>query len=205
MKYDLELQFVENRPEAFVGGCLGLARQGRKTILMRPYNRLAADFATKFAASGGKAQLYALKEECEVPVLDNVSIHGGEAPVDVTAIFAPGGKELSSHLMEYLDLEKGVVVAPITGNYYRNRPLFLISIPKSGTHALYKLAEAFGYGRGVVCRDNPRPGYWHCIEYSNSHTSARDFFIDTTRRSPFGNPHHPFTRSPAIFTSLRPG
>ena len=40
--------------------------------------------------------------------------------------------------------------------------------------------------------------------YSNSHTSARDFFTDTVRRSRFGNRHHPFLKSPAIFIYRNP-
>jgi hypothetical protein len=56
----------------------------------------------------------------------------------------------------------------------------------------------------VVLQDDPAPGRWYCVEYSNSHTVARDFFVDTVRHSPFGNRHHPFMRSPALFIYRNP-
>ncbi|MFC1828894.1 hypothetical protein ACFL0O_04695 [Thermodesulfobacteriota bacterium] len=123
---------------------------------------------------------------------------------DASILFTSGAKDLSSRLMGYVDLKQGVVIAPITNHYYKNKPLFLISIPKSGTHLLYELAEALGYRPGIVCPDNPTPGFWYCIEYSNSHTSAKDFFIDTVRRSPFGNRAHPLFKSPALFIYRNP-
>lgn len=113
-----------------------------------------------------------------------------EAPAGAVHVFVE--RDDFSHL---LDDEHAAVVAP-TG---KRQPLFLISIPKSGTHLLYELARALGYTDGVVCPDTPTPGTWYCIEYSNSHTRAADFLVDTTRRAPFGNKHHPFFRAPALF------
>ncbi|MGQ0546192.1 MAG: hypothetical protein ACT4P3_12790 [Betaproteobacteria bacterium] len=81
-------------------------------------------------------------------------------------------------LLAFLDRDDARVVAPPGPRL----PLFLISIPKSGTHLLYELARALGYRDGVVCPDAPAPGTWYCLEYSNSHTRAADFLVDTTRR-----------------------
>jgi hypothetical protein len=113
-------------------------------------------------------------------------------------------ESLSSYLIEYLDAECVTILAPITAHYFRNRPLFLISIPKGGTHLLYRLAEAAGYSPAVVHNGDLAPGNWYCVEYSNSHTVARDFFIDTVRRKPFGNRHHPFPRTPTLFIYRNP-
>lgn len=103
-------------------------------------------------------------------------------------------------LMAFLDDQHSAIVAPPAPA----PPLFLISIPKSGTHLLYELARALGYGDGIVYRDRLEPRTWYCIEFSNSHTRAADFLIDTTRRAPFGNKHHPFFRSPALFIYRNP-
>jgi len=111
---------------------------------------------------------------------------------------------LAESLFEFIDLKHGTVVAPVTDRHFSRNILFLISIPKSGTHLLYELARAFGYGDGVICPENPVPRHWYCLEYSNSHTVARDFFVDTVRRSPFGNRHHPFVKSPALFIYRNP-
>ena len=111
--------------------------------------------------------------------------------------------QVSDSLLSLVDVNARVVAVK-TDRFWAEQPLFLISIPKSGTHLLYRLAEAMGYRAAVQLQDDPAPGYWYCVEYTNSHTAARDFFVDTVRRSPFGNRHHPFMRSPAIFIYRNP-
>lgn len=113
-------------------------------------------------------------------------------------------ERLSALLLGCVDLENVLIVAPITNRHFSRNPLFIVSIPKSGTHLVYELAGALGYGRGVTCSDPPRPQTWYCVEYDNSHTVARDFFVDTTRRSIFGNRHHPFPHVPVLFCYRHP-
>jgi len=205
MSDKLTLDFVDSKVDSFAAACSTLAQQGKKTILLRPFDHFAVEVLDRARAQGVSATFYVHEHECEVP-LDNkdVSLAEEDNPVDATILLSQNPETLSAYLMEYFDLEQGAIVAPITDWYFKNKPLFLISIPKSGTHLLYRLAEAFGYGRGLVGRDSPSPGSWYCIEYTNSHTSARDFFIDTVRRSPFGNRLHPFPKSPAIFIYRNP-
>jgi hypothetical protein len=126
----------------------------------------------------------------------------GPVPCLVLAETDPTG--LSQQLLGLVNLKNGIVVAPRTRHAYDARPLFLISIPKAGTHLLYALARAFGYDAGIICPEWPRPRHWYCVEYSNSHTRATDFFVDTVRRSPFGNRHHAFAVSPALFIYRNP-
>lgn len=111
---------------------------------------------------------------------------------------------VSQTLLKQLDRQNIQILAPITAHYFKNRPLFLISIPKGGTHLLYRLAEALGFQPAVEHHGDVNAGYWYCVEYSNSHTVARDFFIDSVRRAPFGNRHHPFARTPALFIYRNP-
>lgn len=124
--------------------------------------------------------------------------------LDAYFLFNSDDDSLSEALMGFVDLDDGVVAAPVTARHFRNQPLFLISIPKSGTHLLYELVQAFGYGAGISLPDTPLPENWYCIEYANSHTSARDFFVDTVRRAPFGNRHHPFPHTPTLFIYRNP-
>ena len=112
--------------------------------------------------------------------------------------------DLPDHLLQLVEFPGLQVVAPRTGDFYRNRPLFLISIPKSGTHLLNKLVETMGYGLGVVHEEFPLPGQWYYVEYTNSHTVARDFFVDSVRRASYGNRHQAFTSSPALFIYRNP-
>jgi hypothetical protein len=96
------------------------------------------------------------------------------------------------------------VIAPASDRTWNRRSLFLISIPKSGTHLLMELARALGYYDGESCPANPNPGFWYYLEYTNSHTAAPDFFIDTVRRQPHGNRAHPFPRNPSLFIYRNP-
>jgi hypothetical protein len=203
MKDRLEIKFVEPNLDAYLKASSEILRS-QNAIRLKPFNELAAAFASRAAAEGSSARFYAVKEDCEAPLRAPVQICEDIESTDATFLFVLDAKRLSLELTKYVDLEQGTLVAPITRAYCKKRPLFLISIPKSGTHLLYNLAERFGYLAGIVCPHHPKPGMWYCVEYSNSHTSARDFFIDTVRRSPFGNRDHPFIRSPAIFIYRNP-
>lgn len=135
-----------------------------------------------------------------------------EPPADEAASAAPqwlvftetDGERLAAQLLSCVGLRNVTVLAPITDLHFSRRPLFLISIPKSGTHLLYELARALGYHEGVVLPEFPKPQTWYCVEYSNSHTVAADFFVDSVRRAHFGNRHHAFMSSPALFMYRHP-
>lgn len=114
------------------------------------------------------------------------------------------GERLGDRLMSCVGLDDVAVLAPVTDWHFTRKPLFLVSIPKAGTHLLYELARALGYDAGVECPEFPQGKTWYCVEYSNSHTVARDFFVDTVRHAPFGNRHHRFMRSPALFMYRHP-
>lgn len=111
---------------------------------------------------------------------------------------------LDGILLNFLDDENCSLIVPVTSHYFKNRPLFLISVPKAGTHLLFELAKAFGYIHGGNCPASPNGGVWYYIEYSNSHTSAKRFFNDTVYTSDFGNRNHPFVNSPAMFIYRNP-
>jgi hypothetical protein len=114
------------------------------------------------------------------------------------------GTRLAELLLACLDLNEVRVIAPVTERHFSRMPLFVVSIPKAGTHLVYELAQALGYAPGVELPDFPRPQTWYCVEYSNSHTVAKDFFVDSVRRAPFGNRHHPAVRSPILFAYRHP-
>jgi predicted nucleic acid-binding Zn-ribbon protein len=193
----LELQF-SGEGERLIETIAGLVAGGARTIRVEP-----GSAAVKLMSGLGEKLLSNLRLVALGPRDDSwppaVEAVGSTDAVDVVAILDTEAEAVAGSLMNCLDLPAGVVVAPVTERHSSRRCLFLISIPKAGTHLLYRLAEMLGYRAGVVCPPDPKPQFWYCVEYSNSHTTARDFFIDTVRRSPFGNKDHPFTRSPAIF------
>jgi len=118
-------------------------------------------------------------------------------------ILGDDGPTVASVLMELLNCRAVRAVAPITDRYWRNKALFIVTIPKSGSHLLMRLIEMLGYSEGGECPRQPQSerfvGRWFYVEYSNAHTAAPDFFVDSVRRSPFGNRDHPFPRNPTLF------
>jgi hypothetical protein len=118
--------------------------------------------------------------------------------------FEKDGEALQAALMPFLDAAGMTIIAPVTDWHVTRRPIYLISIPKSGTHLLYGLVKAFGYHDSVTTEMLPRPGNSYCLEYTNSHTVARDFFVDTVRRSPHGARDHPFPYTPTLFMYRNP-
>jgi len=194
------LEFLPRGSAEFTARCVALARASQRGLLLHPWT--------------APMQALAARLSREAPGT-RVCVHQGEAGAagataaaaweDVDAVVLDSEPDdLPAHLLQLVDLPGLRVVAPLTGDFFRNRPLFLVSIPKSGTHLLNKLVETMGYGLGIVHDEFARPGQWYCLEYTNSHTVARDFFVDTVRRAPYGNRYHAFTRSPVLFIYRNP-
>jgi hypothetical protein len=190
----LELRLIAGDAAAFRASLRELHAAGHRQITLWPDNELARG-AERHAKELGCVTRFEAPGTVETP-------QGAPSPCLLLAETDPGA--LSRQLLELVGLKEGIVVAARTRCAYDARPLFLISIPKAGTHLLYALARAFGYDAGIVCPEWPKPRHWYCVEYSNSHTRATDFFIDTVRRSPFGNRHHAFATSPALFIYRNP-
>ena len=202
MNKQVELHFIHNQDE-MENILLQLVTLKRARVQLRGDATEIEHFLARPAVGESGASFFgdaALRGELSAKELKPIE---GQT-LDAYLLFYSSGEEVSAALMDYIDLEDGVVVAPVTPRHFRNQALFLISIPKAGTHLLYELVQAFGYGAGISLPDNPLPGNWYCLEYSNSHTSARDFFIDSVRRAPFGNRHHPFAHTPTLFIYRNP-
>ena len=190
------LEFLPRGSPAFAERSVALARESRRGLILHPWNEATRALARELPGARLHAHRGASGAADAPPPAD-----WSEAD---TVVLDSADGELPSDLLQLVDLPGLRVLAPLTTDYYRNRPLFIVSIPKSGTHLLYKLAEALGYAQGIVHDVFPVPGQWYCVEYSNSHTVARDFFVDTVRRSPYGNRHHAFASAPAIFIYRHP-
>ena len=53
--------------------------------------------------------------------------------------------KLSRSLTRLGNLRSGLVWAPKTSHYFKSRPVFVQSVPKSGTHIVFECLKAFGY------------------------------------------------------------
>ena len=119
---------------------------------------------------------------------------------DVTLFF------LESDGLDFIDVQfrklvdaNSIKIIILTKNLIHRPPIFLVSIPKSGTHLLTKLAGALGYKRGKIDPDIYLPGHWYSLQHENTHTPVQSFMVDGVDRAYFGNRHHPFPRTNTLF------
>lgn len=186
------LQFCAPRLESFLDWLAPLWSNQALTVRLIGDNALARGLAEAAQAQG-------IRLLRELPQGDDVS--AGPQQIIFTE---HDGQRLAGQLLACVGMSDVSLLAPITDHHFSCRALFLVSIPKSGTHLLYELARALGYQEGVVLPEFPKPQTWYCLEYSNSHTVAADFFVDGVRRSSFGNRHHAFLSSPTLFMYRHP-
>jgi hypothetical protein len=128
------------------------------------------------------------------------------AGTETSAVLLLGGDAdcVSTALMDYIDEMAATVLAPVTERFWNRLPLYLISMPKAGTHLLFQLAEALGYRSGGPSPESPIGGCWYYLLNINAHTGADEFFLEATQKAPFGNRAHPFLRAPALFNYRHP-
>jgi len=179
---DLALVAVEPTVNGFAEGISTAAKRGSGTLAVLPDDGLASEILYLFPRFER-----ATAEQADIVCFT----HRQRAP-------------LEQALHTQLNRRSGTVVIPRVKGHGLDRPLMLISIPKAGTHLLYRFAEELGFKPGVICPENPRSGHWYCVEYSNSHTVPHDFFVDSVRRAAFGNRAHPFPFTPALFIVRHP-
>jgi len=198
MKESLSLKIVEHNMKSYIDLYLTFNDPKIRRILLSPLNQFALNFLEEAQKLKPQIKFYAFESETELPT--NVALMTPDISIDTTILFIPDAKQLSSELMKFIDLEHGIIIAPRTELYYKNMPLFLISIPKSGTHLLYNLVKIFGYIAGGNCPDNPHGGKWYFLDSMNSHTPTK--FLDFNKSS--WNVYHPFVKSPALFIYRNP-
>jgi hypothetical protein len=196
------LQFVSEPADAgsWILAVRDLRQRGYRTITARLFDDAAADIASALSAEFGDA--FKVSERSghtptEVPPRTS-------EPLEATLLIGGDAGKISAALLEYLDEPAITLVAPVTERFYKHLPIYLISIPKAGTHLLFRLAEALGYAAGGIAPDFPKGGHWYYLLHSNAHTTTREFFRDELQRAPFGNRAHPFMRSPALFNYRNP-
>lgn len=193
------LEFLSRGGAEFAERGVALARAAQRGLILHPWTEAMRALAARIAREVPDARLCVHQSEM------SAAASPGAAWNEVDAIVfdsAPG--DLATDLLQLLELPFLQVLAPRTDDYFLNRPLFLISIPKSGTNLLLRLAAGLGFEPGITCDEFPLPGMWYCIEGSSTHTMARDFLVDNAQRAPFGNSHHPFVSAPALFIYRNP-
>jgi len=177
---------------------------GAQSFLLLPFDREAADLAVRLRARAAQVRVLAANPVPGVDTNGVTIVAAGDLAADVTILYDTEPEALSRALADRVDSTDGVVLALEAGRRVNALPVFLISVPKAGTHLAINLLNSLGYNDGGPCPNRPQRGYWYYLEYSNAHTAAPDFFVDTVRRQPFGNRAHPFARSPVLFMYRHP-
>lgn len=187
------LEFVSPTEGAFLNAIAGTIQAGAERLAFPVVNALAQAVTR---------QINARFPGVNIDVGDDAD--GAANPASVVVVCETDGERMTEVLMRYVDRPHVTVIAAITNHYWNRRPVFLISIPKAGTHLIIELLGAFGYRGGGECQPHARAGFWHFLEFTNSHTQATDFFGDTVRRAPLGNLLHPFAYHPSVFIYRNP-
>jgi hypothetical protein len=117
---------------------------------------------------------------------------------DLLVINSGSSKDVSRVLHDCIG-KKVEVIAPITDHYISKRTVFLMSIPKAGTHMVIRLLDLMGLARSPDRA--PRPGTWTTPVGYEYHAPCRellanDWFDPVGRQLLF--------RSPAIFVYRHP-
>lgn len=195
------IEFVAPGEDSLVQAALAGVARGARRFRLRTTDPISRAVAAALTARLPGVVIEEIEAGRTDP--DPGAAHHGDTPV--TILSEADGERLTTALMEFVDAPDADLIAPITNHHWNRRSLFLISIPKSGTHLLTELVAAFGYQEGGECpATDPLPGAWHFLEFTNSHTTAPDFFIDSVRRAPHGNRLHPFPFHPAVFIYRNP-
>ncbi|HET9132195.1 MAG TPA: hypothetical protein VFO86_14670, partial [Terriglobia bacterium] len=120
------------------------------------------------------------------------------ADADVVLVTGGMGSDVSRVLHDCIDLSLAVI-APVTEHHCSKRTVFLLSIPKAGTHMVIRLFDLMGLSRSP--ERAPKPGTWSTPVGYQYHAPCRDL-INGDWFDPMGR--QLLFRSPAIFVYRNP-
>jgi hypothetical protein len=124
------------------------------------------------------------------------------ADYDAVFLLEPRASKLSTALMDFVGFPTSIV-APITEHFFRRRAVFVISVPKSGTHMLFELLGAFNLTYAGQARGPLSPQHFYFLSSENPHSLANEFF-GRLADLPRGGAEHPFFVTPTLFMYRNP-
>jgi hypothetical protein len=117
---------------------------------------------------------------------------------DVVVVTGGSGADVSGLLHACVRLDVSVI-APITDHHSGRRTVFLMAIPKAGTHMMIRLFELMGLPRSSARA--PRPGTWSTPVGYEYHAPCRELLANDAF-DPVGR--QLLFRSPAVFVYRNP-
>jgi len=145
--YKAELHFVEYSIKSYLECFYGLAAKGNRHFLIQGVNSLAREFLNHVLNGEKKlsVKFYTDVKKEKTPIPENVESSYDIDQIEVIFNFMEDEENLSTALMGWASISHCKIYAPITGHYCKNRPVFINSIPKGGTHLLFECVRAMGF------------------------------------------------------------
>ncbi len=179
------LDFVPPSADAYLTSFTRGYERGARSVRIEPMYPLGIAVACGIANTFGAA----------------VRINDSTTAPDCLILMETDAAALSTHLQALID-SPCQVVAPITSRFVQNQSVFLLTLPKAGTHLLYHLMLSFG-----ILSGGPAPplraAHFHTLVHDHPHTDAAWFFQELANH-PRGGVAHPFFATPALFIYRNP-
>ncbi|MFZ3072822.1 MAG: hypothetical protein WA162_06240 [Thermodesulfobacteriota bacterium] len=198
-----ELRFIEPSPDAYLSVISEFCSpECPRALLIRPCNAYALEIIDSASRLEGCPRFF--RDPVDTPVKGlTLPPYNNISDIDAVIIAEDEEKSLSGLLMSYID-RPCRIIAPKSDAYFKNRGLFITTIPKSGTHMLLGLLSLFGYESGGEYVDEVAPGTWyHLGKGLGPHCDFKEFYT-YLRFQPRGGILHPFFMTPAIFMYRHP-
>jgi glycosyltransferase involved in cell wall biosynthesis len=129
-----------------------------------------------------------------------------ESGFDICTILSEDNSEVRSALNGFTDYPMTILISK-DQSWIENHGVYVVSIPKSGTHLLFGLLEAMGIDADSSLQSKqvelPPARKWISAFYRHQHLSAIDFFR-ALEGAPFGGVNHPLFQSPVFFMYRNP-
>lgn len=204
MLKEASLSFLEHSIDSYLSTIEHLYAHNQRSFLIRPCSpETKAIIESARARLGTSIQFFRDGQDISDSDWGNLPTCDSLANVDAIFLMESRGNALSTLLMSYLD-NPGRIIASISDYYFKNRGLFITTIPKSGTHLLLTLLSLFGYEPGGEYIDQVIPGRWYYLANTlGPHCTLREFYTHL-RFQPKGGIFHPFFWTPAIFLYRHP-
>ncbi len=150
---------------------------------------------------GDPALIEAVRKHLEQPGHLVVSAESAD-PNAVNLHFATDAEACSAMLMGYVD-RPAPIIAPRTSHHYSNRPVFCVSIPKTGFHLMSRVLSDMGYTHRGRLEGRPDPQCAYTFMRDHPHLTCNDLFTNLAHEQDGGAGAEIF-RHPVVFCYRHP-
>ncbi|MBI4707649.1 MAG: hypothetical protein HY761_06970 [Candidatus Omnitrophica bacterium] len=187
----LNLQFYNPEGDALFENIGKLIKKGYEKFFLMNRDEKSGYLKKKFQDAG--QPVFYTKEDFSDPESSNA---------DVIVITETNTNIVSELLLDFLNLRKGIILAPVTERHYSNQTVFISCIPKSGTHMLIKMLEIMGIRQNLSSL--PCKGKWNVVPEYSYHTPCKRFVEEQFLNAFLPMGKHPLFYSPVIFMYRNP-